>query len=155
MGDQFANTHGPTLVETGSGGKRKTTAMYRRAVLFCLDMGTHEEPTRLQRERVTVRAMVGMYCRYHHGGPELCGDCRELADYADRKLDRCPYGGEKPACIKCPVHCYQPEPRERMRVVMRFAGPRMLWMHPYLAIRHLLDERKEAPGLPKKGSGGD
>jgi hypothetical protein len=27
-----------------------------------------------------------------------------------------------------------------MRAVMRFAGPRMLWRHPYLAIRHLLDQ---------------
>jgi len=36
-----------------------------------------------------------------------------------------------------------------MREVMRFAGPRMMWRHPYLAIRHLLDERKKAPELPK------
>ena len=117
-------------------------------------MSSKGDPPRLQRERATVRAMVVMYCRRHHGGPQLCGECRELADYADRKLDRCPYGGEKPACTKCPIHCYQPEPREQMREVMRFAGPRMLWAHPYLAIRHLLDERKEAPELPKKGSGG-
>jgi len=95
--------------------------------------------------------MVVMYCRHHHGGAELCDDCSDLADYADRKLDRCPYGGEKPACANCPIHCYRPEPRERMREVMRFAGPRMLWRHPYLAIRHLLDERKKAPELPKKG----
>lgn len=125
--------------------------MHRRAVLFCHDMGRHEEPKRLQRERVTVRAMVTMCCRRYHGGTELCESCEALADYADRKLDRCPYGGEKPACTKCPIHCYQPEARERMREVMRFAGPRMLWTHPYLAIRHLLDERKEAPELPKKG----
>jgi hypothetical protein len=36
-----------------------------------------------------------------------------------------------------------------MREVMRFAGPRMMWRHRYLAIRHLLDERKKAPELPK------
>ena len=38
-----------------------------------------------------------------------------------------------------------------MREVMRFAGPRMVWRHPYLAIRHLLDERKKIPDLPSKG----
>lgn len=128
-----------------------TVAMRRRIRLFLHAMGTRKEPKRLQRERVTVRAMVEMYCRRHHSGRELCESCRELADYADRKLDRCPYGGEKPACTKCPIHCYRTEPRERMREVMRFSGPRMLWTHPYLAIRHLLDERKEPPDLPNKG----
>jgi hypothetical protein len=32
--------------------------------------------------------------------------------------------------------------RERMRQVMRFAGPRMILFHPIMAIRHLWDERK-------------
>ncbi len=45
-----------------------------------------------------------------------------------------------------------------MREVMRFAGPRMLARHPYLAIRHLLDDRREAPPLPsvkKRSDEGD
>lgn len=115
-------------------------------------MKADEDPKRIRRERVTVRAMVAMYCRHRHGGSELCESCAELADYADRKLDRCPYGGKKPACTNCPIHCYGAEPRERMREVMRFAGPRMIWKHPYLAVRHLLDERKKAPGPPRKGA---
>ena len=115
-------------------------------------MAAKPKPSRIRREGATVRAMVAMYChRYHDGGPGLCSECSELADYADRKLDRCPYGGEKPACTKCPIHCYRPEQRERMREVMRFAGPRMMWRHPYLAVCHFLDERKKAPELPKIG----
>ena len=40
-----------------------------------------------------------------------------------------------------------------MREVMRFAGPRMLWRHPYLAIRHLIDEKKrKTPELPRVGA---
>lgn len=113
-------------------------------------MKSDADPARIARERITVRAMVAMYCRNRHGGAELCQSCAELATYADAKLDRCPYGGDKPACTKCPIHCYQAEPRERMREVMRWAGPRMIWTHPYLAVRHLLDERKEPPELPKK-----
>ena len=31
---------------------------------------------------------------------------------------------------------------------MRFAGPRMLGRHPYLAAMHLLDERRTPPALP-------
>lgn len=139
--------HAGSVVEA----RTEDGAMRWRIALFCHEMSTREEPKRLQRERVTVRAMVTMFCRHHHGGPELCEECRELAEYADRKLDRCPYGGEKPACTKCPIHCYRTEPRERMREVMRYSGPRMLWTHPYLAIRHLLDERKEPVDLPKKG----
>jgi hypothetical protein len=103
---------------------------------------------RLRRERRTVRAMLVMFCAHHHGTPGLCGACRELADYADRRLDLCPYGAVKPACTSCPIHCYRPEPRERMREVMRFAGPRMLRHHPYLAVRHLIDARRPAPPPP-------
>ncbi len=113
-------------------------------------MKRNDDPARIQRERITVRAMVGMYCRRYHGGPQFCDLCADLADYADSKLDRCPYGGEKPACTNCPIHCYQSEPRERMRKIMRFAGPRMIWRHPCLAVRHLLDERKKTLGLPKR-----
>lgn len=112
-----------------------------------------KEPYRLRRERATVRAMVAMFCAHHHGTDGLCADCRELADYADRRLDLCPYGAAKPACTKCPIHCYRPEPRERMREVMRFAGPRMLGRHPWLAILHLLDARKPAPPPPRAARG--
>jgi hypothetical protein len=96
--------------------------------------------------------MVEMFCRHHHGPPKLCGECRRLLEYALRRLDLCPYGDEKPSCTNCPIHCYKSNPRERMRDVMRFAGPRMIWSHPYLAIRHLLDERMETPELLRKGS---
>lgn len=98
--------------------------------------------------------MVGMYCAAHHGTDSLCANCAELADYADRRLDLCPYGAEKPSCANCPIHCYRPQPREAMRAVMRFAGPRMLLTHPFLAVRHLLDDRKKAPALPRRAAAG-
>ncbi len=107
------------------------------------------ETPRLARERKTVRAMIEMYCADHHGAGGLCPECAELADYADRRLDLCPYGPDKPTCTNCPIHCYRPEPRERMREVMRYAGPRMLRKHPYLAIMHLIAERRPVPPLPK------
>jgi hypothetical protein len=93
--------------------------------------------------------MVEMFCADHHGGGELCDACAELAGYADRKLDLCPYGPDKPTCSNCPIHCYRSEPRERMRQVMRYAGPRMLKTHPVLAVLHLLDEKREPPQLPR------
>ncbi|MBT1445371.1 nitrous oxide-stimulated promoter family protein [Shewanella sp. JM162201] len=104
----------------------------------------------LGREFATISAMVGIYCRDHHGSKQLCSDCSAFLEYARVRLDRCPYGQEKPTCNKCPVHCYKPEPRELARTIMRYAGPRMLLPHPILAIRHLLLERKPAPGKPPK-----
>jgi hypothetical protein len=85
-----------------------------------------------------------MYCRRHHRPRgRLCEDCADLEAYAGRRLDRCPFGAAKPTCADCPVHCYRGAERERMREVMRFAGPRMIWRHPVLALLHLLDGRRE------------
>jgi nucleoside-triphosphatase THEP1 len=96
----------------------------------------------IAREKKTVSAMVGIYCADHHrpaGG--LCKDCEALLAYSHARLDRCPYGDDKPACKECPVHCYQPAKREAMRAVMRHAGPKMLSRHPWLALTHLWKER--------------
>lgn len=87
-------------------------------------------------------AMIQMYCRAKHGGRHLCAACRALGEYAGGRLGRCPFGEDKPTCADCPVHCYAPAMRERVREVMRWAGPRMLWRHPILAVRHLLDGRR-------------
>jgi hypothetical protein len=98
---------------------------------------------RLAREWQTIKAMIRSYCRGHHaGGTTLCPECQGLMDYAAVRLERCHFGSDKPTCVKCPVHCYQRERREQIRVVMRYAGPRMLWQHPILSLRHWLDARR-------------
>lgn len=107
---------------------------------------------RMDREWRTVKAMVRIYCRDQHGAEKsLCEKCKELEEFARFRLDRCPYQEDKPTCANCPTHCYRPDRREEIREVMRYAGPRMLERHPILAIRHLLDGRREAPPL-KRGS---
>ena len=99
--------------------------------------------TRLAREWQTIAAMIRCYCRDHHATrTTLCQECRGLLDYATVRLDRCRFGSEKPVCVKCPVHCYQRARREQIRAVMRYAGPRMLWQHPILSLRHWLDGRR-------------
>ena len=98
------------------------------------------DPPRIAREKRTIRAMVGIYCRAHHGtSGELCDDCGGLLDYASGRLERCFFGVEKPPCAKCPIHCYKPAMRARAQAVMRYAGPRMLYKHPLLAVLHWLD----------------
>ena len=106
---------------------------------------------RIERERKTVVAMIRLYCHDNHGGEdELCPECSELWDYALARLDRCPFRDNKPTCAKCPVHCYKPELRERIRAVMRYAGPRMLRRHPVLAVLHLVDGVRKAPDNPRR-----
>jgi len=105
-------------------------------------------PARIRRELKTLRVMIGMFCRRHHGaGRDLCPACQELLDYAEARVRRCRFGAGKPACAGCPVHCFRKDERERIREVMRYAGPRMLARHPVLALWHLLDGRR-APGTP-------
>jgi hypothetical protein len=103
---------------------------------------------RLAREWQTIAAMVGCYCQHHHDTKAtLCPKCRELLDYAAVRLERCRFGVEKPVCVKCPVHCYQRDRREQVRAVMRYAGPRMLWRHPILSLRHWFDGFCRAPAV--------
>ena len=101
---------------------------------------------RLDRESRTVAAMVRLYCRDHHGRDRaLCEDCSRLMAYADSRLEKCPFEEGKPTCADCTIHCYRAEMREEVRVVMRYAGPRMTLRHPILAFLHLFDSRRKAP----------
>lgn len=96
---------------------------------------------RLGRERHTMATMVEIYCNSHHGHaePALCAECQEFLDYAETRLEKCPYGTDKPTCANCPIHCYKAGPRARAKMIMRYAGPRMLFRHPYLTITHKID----------------
>jgi hypothetical protein len=97
--------------------------------------------SRIEREKVTIGRMIWLYCRHHHHPEaELCEDCRELLIYADQRVDKCIFGENKPVCAECKVHCYKKDMRERVKEVMRFAGPRMLLRYPVLAILHMIDK---------------
>jgi hypothetical protein len=95
---------------------------------------------RLAREKCTIRVILALHCRAHHAPDrDLCPDCDELLHYALCRLDRCPFGAAKTVCARCPIHCYSPSMRTRIRAAMRYAGPRMAWRHPLLALRHWFD----------------
>jgi len=95
--------------------------------------------------------MIALTCRDRHGVTRgLCSECGELLTYARKRLEKCPFAEKKPTCAKCPIHCYQPNKREQIQAVMRYAGPRMMHRHPVLALRHWLDGMKEVPALPAR-----
>ena len=103
---------------------------------------------RLERERRTVDAMIGIYCRGHHtpASDGLCEECLALSEYAHNRLASCRFGEGKPTCGNCTVHCYKVEMRSRVREVMRYSEPRMLARHPVMVIQHFVDGRRRPPG---------
>lgn len=126
-----------------------------------------------EREQEIVSQMIALYCKGNHfahrsallreRGDEmqrvregaalrerdsgerrdLCPECAELEAYAHARSERCPFMEEKTFCSNCTVHCYRPEMRERIRTVMRYAGPRMIFHHPVMAIRHMIESQRE------------
>ena len=98
-------------------------------------------------EKKTLNAMINIYCESVHGGKILCEECSKLRDYAIRRIDHCVFSSSKPACKKCPVHCYSPKKREEIKKVMQISGLAMLYKHPVLAILHLIKEKKATQKL--------
>ncbi len=96
-----------------------------------------------QREKEVVSLMISLYCRKKHGCKELCHECAALDAYAKSRSDHCPFMESKTFCSNCKVHCYKPDMRQKIREVMAFSGPRMIFYHPILAIRHVIESKKE------------
>ncbi len=82
--------------------------------------------------------MIGIYCKKREGCDPLCPHCNELLLYAHERLDKCPFGEQKKSCKQCAIHCYKATMRNRMREVMRYAGPRMILYAPLEFIKHYL-----------------
>lgn len=93
---------------------------------------------KIVREKIIVEKMIRLYCKHKLRVKDIPEEYKSLIEYAHHRLDRCRYGENKTACKKCPTHCYKAEMREKIRAVMRWAGPRMIIYDPISAIRHLL-----------------
>lgn len=109
------------------------------------DMATQtpppSKPTRQERKDLKVLGLfTAVFCRRHHRGEKsalataeleaemlglgkyrFCPECQEFLAYAILRRLRCPLD-PKPTCKECPVHCYRPGHRERVREIMRFSG---------------------------------
>lgn len=94
-------------------------------------------------ELKVVGLMIDVYCRSHHHTKKRCKSCEDLYLYAKKRVELCPFIETKTFCSNCKVHCYQKEYREKIKEVMRFSGPRMLFYHPILAIKHVILSKKE------------
>lgn len=98
---------------------------------------------KIKKEKETVTKMIEVYCRRKHHQRNLCEECQDLQEYAMKRLSFCQFGEEKSFCSYCPIHCYKPVYREKIKVVMRYSGPWMLVYHPVLAIKHIWQEKRQ------------
>ncbi|WP_304201916.1 nitrous oxide-stimulated promoter family protein [Phocaeicola plebeius] len=97
--------------------------------------------SRIEEEKQTIEQMIHFYCRHKEKNQTLCSACSELLKYAHQRLEHCPFGERKKTCRQCTVHCYHPKMRQKIKEVMRFAGPRIIWYHPIWTLKHLWRER--------------
>lgn len=101
------------------------------------------ESHRIKLEQKTINKMIHIYCRgVHKSSGKLCRECIRLKEYTSERLHNCPFQENKPVCSECTIHCYKSDMREKVREVMRYSGPRMVYRHPYLAFLHLFYEKK-------------
>ncbi len=101
-----------------------------------------------EKEFAVVSLMIELYCKGNHKEKNvkftsICPECAELNEYVYKRIQNCPFMETKTFCNLCKVHCYKTEQREKIKMVMRYSGPRMLFHHPVLAIKHLVLTIKE------------
>ena len=99
---------------------------------------TPKELKAWEREKKLIPVMIKKYCHGKHKTKgEVCEDCRQLTEYALFRLEKCPFKVNKQFCSFCKIHCYKPEMREKIKDVMKYAGPRMILTHPVFAFKHV------------------
>lgn len=92
-----------------------------------------------QNEKDIIALMIKVYCCGKHGNhKKLCNDCQKLLEYAYERIERCPFMETKSFCSACKTHCYSTEMRKQIKSVMRYSGPKMLFYHPIVSIKHML-----------------
>lgn len=96
---------------------------------------------RIEKEKSTIKLMINLYCKKKHKtkdtSEELCEECTELLEYANKRLSLCKFGENKSSCSRCPIHCYKKDMRQKVKEVMKFSGPRLIIYDPIELVRHM------------------
>ena len=94
--------------------------------------------TRKEKELKIILTMIEMYYEQFMYLPDNhYEDFNELQKYVKRKVEHCPLGDKKTTCGKCTIHCYEPRMQEKIKKIMQYSGPRMIYRHPLMALYHL------------------
>lgn len=94
------------------------------------------------KEIEVVQLMINIYCKSHKKQESIEQECEELLEYVKKRREKCPFKENKPFCSNCKIHCYQKDMQEKIKKVMRYSGPRMIFYHPILAIKHFFARHK-------------
>lgn len=96
---------------------------------------------KIEKEKRISFLMIDLYYKKHK---ELSSNEKvELKNYVELRLNKCPFQENKTFCSNCKIHCYKKDMQEKIIMVMRYSGPRMILYHPILAIRHLIESKRE------------
>ncbi len=126
-------------------------------------LASHERVREIAKDLKVLGKFVECYCNHHHhasprkpfvmqaldlsatklGHRLVCADCRRLLSHAVTKRARCPLD-PKPSCRVCPVHCYSPENREKIRAVMKFSGRHLILRGHLHLLLHFLERRPKS-----------
>ena len=93
--------------------------------------------SRIELEKRIVSTMIDIYYK-NQKTREAQEEKEALKAYALKRLKYCKFGEEKGFCSHCSVHCYSEKYREQIKRVMAYSGPRLLFKHPIMLIRHIL-----------------
>ncbi len=104
------------------------------------------------KEKKLIPVMIRKYCHGHHHtkGKEVCDECKELTEYALFRLSKCPFKENKQFCSFCKIHCYKPDMRAKIKDVMRYSGPRMIFTNPIFSMSHVTQMIKYKKSQKKK-----
>ena len=95
--------------------------------------------SRVEKEKAMIVKMIEIYYKNKaHGTPE---EREELKAYALKRLDNCRHGDDKSFCSHCTTQCYSPKYKAKIKEVMRYSGPRIIFYHPWMAVSHLLVDK--------------
>lgn len=86
-----------------------------------------------EEERKIVMEMIDLYYKHHIDEYD-----DKFIEYVNARITHCPRMKEKTFCSKCPVHCYREDMRKQIKKVMKYSGPRMIFHHPLLVIKHII-----------------
>lgn len=90
-----------------------------------------------------IETMIRIYCDGNCGVKSdkqtLCVDCQELLDYAKHRLENCPRTSTRTSCGRCDTPCYREPYKQKIRLVMKYAGPRMVFKHPIKTVKYVID----------------
>lgn len=104
-----------------------------------------EVQKRREKKHEIVEKMIETYCtkqKHLNDGGKLCSDCDELLNYSLQRTTRCPHVEKTLFCVNCPTPCYKPDMKEKMRIMMKYSGPRFFFSHPLIVLEHVMYDFK-------------